>query len=498
MPTPAYPQLFEAIVANLSDGVYVLQDNRTIFLNERCGEIFGYSSIEGLLDRDMFATVYPDRQSVDLFRKIHDQVLAGNPPRIAWGQPSAKLDGTPFWIEVEARRIEVGGRPAIFGTFHDRTDCKLIGEAMHATQETLRLLLDAMEDRVYVVTDDYRIVYANRKMLAGVCGDLTVDPCYKVCRGLEERCEDCSTDKVFASDQPIHKEFFNERTKSWYSVIELAIRMPGIDQPTKLAVARDITRKKEAEKKVRALSHRLLTAQENERKHLSRELHDDLGQRLNAVKIGIDTLAEDLADSSGDLLARVQYLSRVLQDSIQSVRHLSAGLRPDSLERLGLVGAIRNDSAKLVAAHGLRIDFKTAGMKGIKLDNEAEINLYRVFQEALNNVIKHARATAVGVRLIASHPIIRMRIEDNGRGFDMEGPAVKSGGGLGLVGMAERVDLLSGTFEVVSRPGGGTRIVVEVPISPVPQKDQSQGLGIKLKKGFFVFLSGVMSMCELA
>ena len=467
MPASSDPQLFETIVGNLSDGLYVIQEGRIIFLNERCGEIFGYPSVEDLLGRDMFATVYPDRQSVDLFRKIHDQVMAGSPPRIAWGQPSVKLDGTPFWLEVEARRIEVGGRPAIFGTFHDRTDCKLIGEAMHASQETLRLLLDAMEDRVYVVTDDYRIVYANRKMLEGISGDIATDPCFLACRGLSERCEDCSVDKVFASDRPMYKEFFNERTKSWYSVIELAIRMPGVNQPTKLAVARDISTRREAEQKIRALSHRLLTAQENERKYLSRELHDDLGQRLNAVKIGIDTLADDLADSSGDLGKRLAYLSHILQTSIQDVRQLSAGLRPTSLERLGLVGTIRNDCANLSAVHGLKIDFTSAGMKGIRLDHEAEINLFRVFQEALHNVVKHAGATEVSVRLIASHPIIRMRIEDNGAGFDVEELAVKSGDRLGLVGMAERVDLMNGRFEIVSRPGEGTRIMVEVPLKQI-------------------------------
>jgi PAS domain S-box-containing protein len=480
MPTTADPQLFETIVGNLSDGIYVIQDNRTIFLNERFGEIFGYPTVKGLLGREMFATVYPDRQSVDLFRRLHDQVVVGNPPRIAWGQPSARLDGTPFWIEVEARRIEVNGRPAILGTFHDRTDCKLLGEAMHASQETLRLLLDAMEDRVYVVTDDYRIVYANRKMHEGLCGDIEIDACYKVCRGLEERCEDCSTDKVFASDQPIHKEFFNERTKAWYSVIELAIRMPGVDKPTKLAVARDISARKEAEQKIRALSHRLLTAQEDERKHLSRELHDDLGQSLNAVKIGLDTLADDLADRSGDFMARMTYLSQILQNSIQAVSHLSAGLRPSSLEKLGLVGTIRNDCEKLSAFHGLKIEFKSAGMKGIKLDNEAEINLYRVFQEALHNVVKHAAATEVDISLIASHPIIRMRIKDNGRGFDVEGYSVKSDEHLGLVGMAERVDLLNGRFEIVSRPGEGTRIVVEAPCGGIDSHKDSKAQRSKL------------------
>ena len=136
--------LFESIVANLSDGIYVIQDGRLIFVNERCGEVFGYASVNDLVGGEMFADVYPDPQSAELFRTLNEQVLAGAPARTAWGQPCAKLDGTPFWLEVEARRIEVGGKPAVFGTFHDRTDCKLLGEAMHASQESLRLLLDAM------------------------------------------------------------------------------------------------------------------------------------------------------------------------------------------------------------------------------------------------------------------------------------------------------------------------------------------------------------------
>lgn len=455
--------LYASIVSSISDGVYVIQDNRAIFLNDRFGEIFGYSSVEHLIDRDMFATVYPDRQSVELFRSVNDKVLASAPQLTSWGQPSTKIDGTPFWLQVEARRIDVDGKPAILGTFLDHTDCKLLGQAMHASQATLHLLLDAMEDRVYVVTDDYRIVYANRKLRESICGDIATEPCYKVCRGGTERCADCSADTVFTSGKTIYKEFFNERTQLWYSVIELAIRMPGIDQPTKLVVARDITVRKESEKKIRALSHRLLNAHEDERKRLSRELHDDLGQRLNAVKIGVDTLADDAADFPADIFARVTSLSRILQSSIDSVRNLCAGLRPSSLERSGLVEAIRNDCANLTADHGLKIALKSSGMKKVRLDSEAEINLYRVFQETLHNVMKHAGASEVAISLIASHPIVRMRIEDNGKGFNVRTDLAKNDKKLGLVGIAERVDLMGGTFELVSRPGVGTRIVVEIP-----------------------------------
>ncbi|GFO64759.1 histidine kinase [Geomonas paludis] len=466
MPMPSFPNddLFASIVGSLSNGIYVIQDGRAIFLNDRLGEIFGYQSIGGLIGEDMYSSVYPDPYSAELFRSVNEQVLTGSMQPTSWGQPCSKADGTPFWIEVEARPIEVGGKPAILGLFLDHTDCKLLGQAMHASQATLHMLLDAMEDRVYVVTDEYRIVYANRKMMEGVNGDIKDDPCYKVCRGLDERCTDCSSEEVFSTGRPSYKEFFNHRAQRWYSVIELAVRMPGINAPTKLAVARDITVRKDAEEKIRALSHRLLTAQEDEKKHLSRELHDDLGQRLNAVKIGVDTLADDLAAQSPETQSRISYLSSILQSSIDSVRNLCSGLRPVTLERHGLVRAINSDCTQLAAVHGVKIDVKCSGMNKIKLDHHTEINLYRIFQESLNNVVKHSGATRASVTLVASHPMIRMRIEDNGKGFDTlpsaRGKQRKIG--LGLVSMAERVELMGGRFDVTSRPGLGTRIVVEI------------------------------------
>lgn len=458
--------LFNSIVLNLTDGIYVMQEGKAIFLNDRFGSIFGYPSVEGLIGRDMYADVYPDRQSVDLFRHVHEQLLKGDRSSVSWGQPSARLDGSVFWIEVEARLIEVDGNPAIFGTFLDRTDCKLIGEAMHATQETLRLLLDAMEDRVYVVTDDYRIVYANRKMREGLLGDLEQDFCYQVCRGQQSRCEDCCVDDgFFDSERPLHKEFYNEVTKLWYSVIELPVRMPGIEQRTKLAVARDITVRREAENKVRALTRKLLSVQEDERKHLSRELHDELGQRLNAAKIIVDVLAEDLASAPGDAPERMRHLSEVLKDSVQSIRTICAGLRPSPLEKLGLVDAIRHDCDSFSTHHGVNVRFSAHGLEGVRLPQEGEITLYRVFQEALHNVVKHARASEVAISLVVSHPVLRMRITDNGRGFDPARAVPTGKGGLGLVGMAERIELLNGSFELTSRPGKGTRLAVEIPIA---------------------------------
>lgn len=475
MPLRTDPALYEAIVSNLSLGMYVVQDGVAVFLNPRFGEIFGYPSVDNLVERDFFSEVYPDVVTVDLFRQIHEQMLADENPSVAWAQPSTRCDGTPFWLEVEAQRILIHGRPAILGTFKDQTDCQLMAEAMHVSQQTLRLVLDGMEDMVYVVNHEHRIIYANRRMLERIEGGLPAGPCHQVFRGQDRPCEDCFVEKVLDNGMSTHKEFYNQVTRAWYSVIEMPIRMPGQERHAKLAVARDITARKEAEERVRALSHQLLSAQEDERTSLARELHDDLGQRLNAAKIGVETLAEDLVRQGDDFHLRAERLGHILQGSIDAVRQLCAGLHPSSLERLGLVQTLRDHCRQLGEVHGLAIDFKSAGMQGVKLDSRCEINLFRLAQEALHNIVKHAEAGNVKVRLVASHPIIRLRIEDDGKGFD-SGLSDADGGSrtrLGLIGMAERVDLLGGEFQVQSKPGEGTRIAVEVPC-PITRRNAQQ------------------------
>jgi len=270
---------------------------------------------------------------------------------------------------------------------------------------------------------------------------------------------------VFDKGKPLHKEFFNDSLKAWYSAIELPIRMPGNDKPAKLAVARDITELKETEQRIRALSHRLITAQEDERAVLSRELHDDLGQRLNAAKITVETIAQDLQDIPPEIKHQIEHLADIMQGSIDSVRRLSAGLRPSFLERLGLVETLRDHCSKIASLHNIEIEFKSAGIKELKLDKDTEINLYRIAQEALHNIVKHADASQASVRLIASHPVLRLRIADNGKGFDTK-PHVNNQNqntNLGLLGIAERVDLLKGNFELKSQPGDGTRLMIEVP-----------------------------------
>jgi signal transduction histidine kinase len=225
-------------------------------------------------------------------------------------------------------------------------------------------------------------------------------------------------------------------------------------------------RRLQAEDNIRALSHELMQAQEQERQRISRELHDSVAQDLAALKIGVESLRARSAGITGEEAdVRVQELLHLLQRTLTSVRVLSYDLRPPDLEHLGMVPAIKLYCEEFASRTGIQVDFRAAGMEAAPLGYEAAINLYRIIQEGLTNVWRHAQATKVEIRLVASFPKIILRMEDNGRGFDVsrqEG-RLAPGTRLGLLGMRERVAFLGGEMKMDSQPQKGTRISIEIP-----------------------------------
>ena len=228
---------------------------------------------------------------------------------------------------------------------------------------------------------------------------------------------------------------------------------------------RDITDRLQAEDIIRALNQQLIKAQENERNRIAGYLHDHVAQDLSSLKIGLETLFDNQQEISAEISAKICDLSKVLQDSISAVRDLSYDLHPPGMDQLGLVRTVYQYCEDFSEKNNVSIDFFTAGMKDLKLDFDTEINLYRLIQEGLNNIKKHAQASQAVVRLVASSPNIILRIEDNGQGFDVASRLARSfkEKRLGLSGMEERVSMLAGTMSIKSRPSKGTRILIEVP-----------------------------------
>ena len=232
-----------------------------------------------------------------------------------------------------------------------------------------------------------------------------------------------------------------------------------------LVQVQDISHRKLAEQRIRTMSQQLMKAQETERQALARDLHDYLAQDLSAVKIGLDTLLDNQAKAHPETRQKVSELSKILQGTIIAIRDMAYSLSPASLNELGLVQALVQYREEFSARSGVKIDFFHAGIDKLAMGFDSQINLYRLVQEALNNIKKHADASHAIIRLVAAFPNIILRIEDDGKGFDVKDRllAATADKRMGLRIMQERVRLLRGTMTIQSRPMEGTRIFITVP-----------------------------------
>ncbi|MDF2501327.1 MAG: hypothetical protein K0Q77_2041 [Anaerosporomusa subterranea] len=209
------------------------------------------------------------------------------------------------------------------------------------------------------------------------------------------------------------------------------------------------------------LISKLMTAQEDERKRISRELHDETSQALTSLMLTMRVLAEDAPNQEQKdalLLGR-----DVAANILREVRDLAIELRPPALDDLGLVAAIERYSEKFAIRHGLDIDLNTSGQQ-TSVDGQVAVALYRIVQESLNNVVKHSGATAVSIDITFQPDQIMVTIADNGRGIsDSDLIRAQKENRLGLYGMRERVELLQGRFDIRQSPHGGTELLIAIP-----------------------------------
>ena len=219
---------------------------------------------------------------------------------------------------------------------------------------------------------------------------------------------------------------------------------------------------------LRQLSGSLIDAQENERRRIARELHDDYNQSLALLSVEIDLLRQKGPDSPAEIVQRLEQLSKRVKELSSSLHELSHELHPLKLEQLGLISAIRSLCQEVSQGHGLTVDFLAEPMPhGIA--PETALCLYRIVQESLRNVVKHSGASKASVALNAEEGGVCLRIVDCGSGFDAGTEAGKAG--LGLLSMRERLRLIGGRMRIVSKPAQGTQIDVHVPVGSTTAED---------------------------
>jgi signal transduction histidine kinase len=231
----------------------------------------------------------------------------------------------------------------------------------------------------------------------------------------------------------------------------------------------DVTEMRRTQQHLRALSRRLLEVQEQERARLARDLHDDVGQALTALKIQLESLTR----GSDPLAARILECVDTARHTLERVRQLSLSLRPLQLDDLGLVAALRSHLDRQASIGGLTPHFDAAEVpQGVAA--EVETACFRVAQEAITNVLRHARARNVWLRLFCDCGRLALSVRDDGAGFDPQAARRRGAGGasLGLVGMEERAALAGGALELRSAPGQGTVLLATFALEGRPSEPQ--------------------------
>ena len=233
-------------------------------------------------------------------------------------------------------------------------------------------------------------------------------------------------------------------------------------------IASDLSAVKRAELELRAsseqsrnLAARLLTVREKERTRIAREIHDELGQSLTAMKIDLAWLASRLPRRNVPMLERIRSTLELADSIIQTVRRISTELRPGILD-LGLAAAVEWQAQEFQARTGIECKLRLPAQEVVAPD--ASTALFRILQETLTNVARHAGATRAEVVLQKQRARLVLRIRDNGRGFDQADPSLSAS--LGLLGMRERAAMLGGGVSISSAPGKGTSVTAWIPLLP--------------------------------
>ena len=458
------------------------REGRWIYVSSSVARVLGFEP-EEILAMGRFGTrIHPEDLAV-MRREFRSLVEGpgGRPTSIEFrGQHK---DGT--WRDFEvvgANRLNDPNIQAVVLNYRDITDRRRSEEALRRSEERFRALVEnsyevvSLYDRdghwLYVSPSVQRIWgYTPREMLAT--------------RALGERVHPDDVERILEEfhdlagrPEAVGRMEFRARHSdgSWRDVEAVAVNR--LEEPSVRAIVanlRDVTERRKADdrlkrsyERIRALAARMETVREEEASRIARELHDEVGQSLTAIKIQLQTLRR--AAPSEEFAADLDDGIEVAQRALESVRDMSLTLRPSVLDDLGLAAALRWYLDRQAQLSGFKAELSAVLRPG-RLSRELETACFRVVQEAVNNITRHAQARRVRVDLAQDGTALLLAIQDDGVGFDVEAAQARarSGQSLGILGMEERVSQLGGSLSISSSSWQGTRISVRLPVHPGDQ-----------------------------
>jgi PAS domain S-box-containing protein len=451
------------------DAIFISSaDGSIIIFNRSASQLTGYGpdELKTLKLFDLYAKVDPERHR-DYFKRIWSGQSISGEAKIA------RKDGRTIYTEFSSRKIIIAGKSCAHTIARDITARKKSEAALRRSEAKYRELVQNTNSIIvrYDPLGNIRFFneyarkffgFPEREIIGqNILGSIIP---WRSSSGRDYR--SLMMDFLKHPERYPTNELENIRrngSRAWIAWTNKPVRNKTGRVVEILSVGVDVTQRKQAQDQVQFLTHQLIKAQENERLKISRDLHDHIAQDLSTLKISLETL---FRDQPADITAKVSQLSDILQRSIASVRDMAYDLRPPGLDQLGLVKTLVLYCEDFSKSNSVEVDFAAAAVDELDLEYETEINIYRLIQEALNNIKRHAGANRVTIRLVASSPDIVIRVKDNGKGFDVNdrrNRALKEKR-MGLQSMVERVRLLDGKISIQSKPSKGTYILIEIPL----------------------------------
>ena len=464
---------YKTLMETSTDSIYVLdekgdlQEANAAFLRRR-----GYTPTEvrGLNVADWDVQLSPE-QPLERMRKLLTSSAV-------FETRHRCKDGSLFDVEVCATGVRIGGEQFVFCVTRDITERKQAEDRLRRSEEKFKTLFGIAPVGISVLDRELNVIDANpaleqilRLSKEELLGGTWRRRVYLDANGTCKPREEMASVRAVAekrSFNDVETGIVTENGETiWTQVSAAPLDLPDASA---VVITQDITERKraaqeleEANHQLRILSRQLFHIQEEERRHLARELHDEIGQTLTAAKINLKIIAPEVpANSIGRLDDSIQLLDRLLRQ----VRELSLDLRPPLLDELGLVPTLRWLVDQQAQRAGLRVTF-SANVDGLEIDPAIQTACFRVAQEAITNIIRHSGAKSVAVELRREAERLWLSVRDDGAGFD---PAVIQESAsppstLGLVSMKERALLVRGGLEVHSAPRQGTEIRAWFPLA---------------------------------
>ena len=471
-------RLRTVIEASLDGIIAVNEEGRIVVFNGAAAELFQYSEKEALnqpvkiLLREEAGEIHQERLEQFLNKGIGQCGHIGRRMQKTF----RRKDGSFFLGEASMAGGRFDGLRLVVLSVHDISDREKAEEALQESEERYRSLVEAAPDVIYTVSAED--------------GSLTsLNPAFEALTGWSraEWLGKPFVEIVHPDDLPVAVETFQKASRGEtqppyelrilsksgeYLVGEFTSTpfVMGGKAVGELGIARDITERKKAEEELKTaksrlqrLSHRLLEVQENDRRAIARELHDEIGQILTAAKIDLQVIRRGKIPQ--DLAARLDENIASLDNCLSRVRNLSLDLRPSMLDDLGLVAALRWQLNRQAERAGFQVHL-VAEDAPERLHPELETVCYRIVQEALTNIAKHAHAHNVWVELTSSDREVLLSVRDDGVGFHAESALADAPHGVsfGILGMQERASLLGGKLEIVSAMEKGTTVTARFPL----------------------------------